>query len=121
MSQHPNVVLLLSLKPDGLSRKTHRNICKEAGVSLEEIGGPQITIGGHNYFCEVMESDYNESMQIAADEGDIVIYDMVTYGYGERVPWAGLIARQQALQEWADGVCARHDCTDSFFVTANYW
>lgn len=117
MSTHPNVILLLCLKPDDLARKTHRAIMDEAGV--KEDG--DIKIGDADYHVRVMESDYEEGYQITADEGDIIVFDLVTYGYGERIAWDDLLRKKAALEEWATGVCARHKCTPSFFVTANYW
>ena len=118
MSTHPNAMLLLVLKPDDLSRKTLRAIRREAG-SDEEDG--DIKIGEDSYHIDVMESTYDEDKQIAADEGDIVMWDLVTYGYGERVTWDKLAAQKAALEAWTAGVCERHKCTASFYVSANYW
>lgn len=115
MSTHPNAILLLALKPDDLSRKTYRAILEEAGREDD------LMIAGERYNCEIMESTYDESHQIAADEGDIIVFDMVTYGYGERIEWGKLAAQKAALEEWAKGICERHKCTASFYVTANYW
>jgi hypothetical protein len=115
MSTHPNAILLLVLKPDDLTRKTYRAILEEAGREDD------LMIGGDRYNIEVMESTYDESHQIAADEGDIVVFDMVTYGYGERIEWDKLVAQKSVLEEWAAGICERHKCTASFYVTANYW
>lgn len=88
MSTHPNAILLLTLTPDDLSRKTWKNILQESKVWRYQEEGVidfegQIKIYGNDYSHKVMESNYNESMQISASEGDIVVYDMVTYGYGE--------------------------------------
>lgn len=115
MSTHPNAVLLLILKPDDLARKTYRAILQEADREDDLI------IGGERYNIDVMESDYAEDYQIAAKEGDIIVFDMVTYGYGEVIEWDKLAAQKAALEEWAKGICERHKCSASFFVTANYW
>ena len=68
-----------------------------------------------------MENDYDDSNQLSAKEGDIVLYDLVTYGYGEMVTWEKLEAQKQVLEEWAKGVCERHKCSYQIFVGANYW
>lgn len=117
MGTHPNAILAVALKPDAGSRKTHRAIMEEAGLDMDA----DIKIGGFDYHVEVMETDYDEGYQLAADEGDIVLFDMVTYGYGETIAWDEMVKRQAALKEWADGICERHKCTAKFFVTANYW
>lgn len=116
MSTHPNAILLLCLKPDDLARKTFRAILEEAGGSENSI-----KIKDTSYHIDVMENDYDDGYQITADEGDIIVFDMVTYGYGERIPWDQLAAQKWGLVEWAQGVCERHRCTASFYITANYW
>jgi hypothetical protein len=55
-----------------------------------------------------MESDYEDGYQISADEGDIIIFDMITYGYGEKVEWSKLVAQKDALEVWALVACERH-------------
>lgn len=117
MSTHPNAMLLLTLKPDGLARKTYRDILAELGVE----GDASIKIGGATYHHDVMESDYDDSNQIAADEGDIVLWDLVTYGYGERIEWDKLAVQKAELDEWARGICERHKCAAKVYVSANYW
>lgn len=117
MSAHPNVILLLTLKPDDLSRKTLRAIQSEAGID----DGGSLKIGEQSYHVSVMESEYDDGYQISADEGDIIIFDMVTYGYGEKIEWSKLIAKKDALELWALVACERHKCSAKIFVTANYW
>lgn len=117
MSTHPNVILALALKPDDGTRKTHRAIMEEAGVALDD----QIKIEGADYHVTVMESDYDDGYQISADEGDIVLFDMVTYGYGETIEWSKLEQQKASLDAWAKGVCERHKCSAKVFMTANYW
>lgn len=118
MGAHPNAMLLLVLTPDDSSRKTHRAILAEAGVKEDDS---DLTIGGEDYHSNVMEEDYDDGYQIAAKEGDIVVFDLVTYGYGERITWQKLEAQKIALDEWARGICERHKCKSEIYVTANYW
>ena len=126
MSTHPNAVLLLTLTPDDLSRKTWKNILEESKVWKYQEEGVidlegEIKISGNNYHHRVMESDYNESMQISASEGDIVVYDMVTYGYGDVIEWDKLAKQKEELEEWAKIMCKKFNCNYKIFVTANYW
>jgi len=115
MSSHPNVILMAVLKPDGLSRKTMRGIIEESDVN----SGGNILIASVRYFTLVMESDYNECYQVAADEGDLVFFDMITYGCGEWVSWDKLEAHKIALEEWAADICERYHCSCEIRVTAN--
>lgn len=117
MSTHPNVILLLTLKPDELSRKTLRAIRDEAGI--DDDGS--LKIGDHDYHVSVMETDYDDGYQISSDEGDIIIFDMITYGYGEKVEWSKLVSQKDALEVWASAACERHKCSAKIFITANYW
>ena len=117
MGTHPNVILLLVLTPDDLVRKTYRSIISEAGLEPED----QIGVGGEEYHIGVMEDDYDEGMQLAAPVGSIVVYDMVTYGYGDVITWDALEAQKRCLEAWAKEICERHHCAYSFTVTANYW
>lgn len=126
MSTHPNAVLLLTLTPDDLSRKTWKNILQEAKVWKWQEEGVidfegQIKICGNEYSHRIMESNYNESMQISASEGDIVVYDMVTYGYGEVIEWDKLVKQKEELEAWAKVMCKKFNCNYKIFVTANYW
>lgn len=118
MSTHPNAILLLALTPHGLSRKTMAAIRAEAGIADED---DDLKIDGISYHHAVMEDDYDEGMQIAAKEGDLVFYDLVTYGYGDVIAWDMLAARKAALEAWAIGICERHACAYAIYVTANYW
>ena len=118
MSTHPNVVLMVALTPHGLARKTMAGILADAGVVTDV---DDLKIGDQNYHHRVMESDYYEEMQIAAKEGDLVFFDLVTYGYGETIAWSELEARKNVLEDWAKVVCAKHACDYRIEVTANYW
>ena len=126
MSTHPNAILLLTLTPEDLSRKTWKNILKESGVwefdnpgVIDEEG--QIKIGKHGYMHQVMESDYYDDMQISANEGDIIVFDTATYGYGEVIEWKELEQRKIELEEWAKTMCEKFHCSYKIFITANYW
>lgn len=113
-------MLLAILVPDGLARKTYRAIYADHRKYPGE-DEDQVVISGEDYHTLVMEDDYNESWQIRAPEGSIVVFDLVTYGYGERVAWDKLAAQKQALDEWARGVCEKHSCSYEIHVGANYW
>lgn len=118
MSTHPNVILMAVFTPDDLARKTYRAILADAGLTDDD---DNLTVGGEEYNHMVMEGDYDKGFQISAKEGDIVVFDLVTYGYGERKKWADLEAQKASLQEWAAGICERHHCSVEIFVSANYW
>lgn len=115
MSTHPNAMLILRLTPDDLARKTYR------AILAKQDGTDRIVIGGVGYYCEVMESDYLEDVQISAPEGDIVVWHYVTYGYGETISWDDLVEQKAALEQWAKDICSRHKCQYSIVAGANYW
>lgn len=120
MSTHPNAILLLALTPDNTARKTMRDIHEELG--FEKDGGFSFSIAGRYFYgIEVMESDYDESNQIALPEGTLYLTTYLTYGYGETMKFADVIALKSGMEEWAKGICERHKCSYEFFVTANYW
>lgn len=117
MSTHPNAILLLTLTPDDLARKTYRNIMEYCDVQDES----DIKIADNNYHHRVMESDYYDGFQISANEGDIVLLDMVTYGYGDTIEWGILEKQKLELEQWAKDICEKFNCSYKIFVTANYW
>jgi hypothetical protein len=121
MSTHPNAILMLTLTPDDLARKTYRAILAEAGIAEESEGTTSLPIDGEDYHIYVAEEGYDEGLQISAKVGQIMVFDMVTYGYGERIPWSKLEAQKNALEKWATGVCERHHCAYEISVGANYW
>ena len=120
MSTHPNAILLVTLTPEDGARKTFRAICAETDSAIDD-GSASIKIAERLFHAMVMEDDYDENYQIGAKEGDIVLFDMVTYDYGDTIEWDKLAAQKTALEQWAVGICERHKCTSKFFVTANYW
>lgn len=122
MSTHPNAILLLTLTPANTTRKTYRAILdKECPPPSYDGDKPDLKIGDAQYHHTVMEGDYEDDYQIAAKEGDIIFFDMITYGYGETIAWGNLEKQKRELEEWATRVCREHDCEAKFFITANYW
>jgi hypothetical protein len=117
VSTHPNAILLLTLTPDDLARKTYRSILEHCGVKDDD----SIKISGHDYTHKVMESDYYGGYQISATEGDIIVFNMVTYGYGDVIEWKTLEEQKNELEQWAKDICKRFNCSYKIFVTANYW
>lgn len=117
MSTHPNTILLLTLTPDNMSRKTYRDILRDSNTKA----GDNIKIGDVGYSHQIMEDEYDSGYQISAQEGDIVIFDMITYGYGEVIEWNELEKRKNELEKWAKNICDKFKCNYKIFVTANYW
>lgn len=115
MSTHPNVILVLKLTPEGLARRTMREIAGEIPDAAD------IKIGSHDYHRVVMESDYNDDWQLTAKEGDLLFFDLVTYGYGEVISWENLAAQAYELEQWAKEISVKHHCSYAIEVTANYW
>ena len=117
MSSHPNVILMAELVPDDLTRKTYRGILADHADDDEDY----VKVGSDEYHMEVMESNYLESMQISAKEGSIVVFAMITYGYGERVSFSDIEDKRDALATWCREVCGKHNCNFNIYITANYW
>ena len=118
MSTHPNVLLILHLTPDDLARKTFREIMNEANATESDA---RIKIGSKEYNALIMEGDYHDDWQISSREGDILVFDLVTYGYGETIDWEALSKQKEELENWAQTVCKEHSCTFRISVGANYW
>lgn len=142
MSQHPNVILKCKIKADGTTRKLLRNILKQNREEVSDSNLPlmldkrgkviinrreekmrqsrdeeQLAIGSRVYHTLVMEDDYDESWQISGEEGDLIIFDLLTYGYGEEISWVQLQSIVQELDQWARD----HSLDFTLSVTANYW
>ena len=117
MSTHPNAILMAVLEPDNLSRKTMRDILADNVVKYDN----DVVIGNEEYHSIIMESDYHNGFQIAADEGNLVFFDMVTYGYGDAITWDTLEKQKETLEAWAVETCRKHNCTYTIRITANYW
>ena len=119
MSTHPNVILMSVLTPDDLSRKTMRDICISEGTEYEE--GTEIVIGDTEYCPLIMESDYDESLQISAKIGDLVFYDLITYGYGDTINWDKAEKLKMQLAQWSNLICSRFNCSYEIYLSANFW
>lgn len=145
MSTHPNVILKLTIKTEGTTRKLLRELLSQnreeitdnnLPLMLDRSGKPiahaktkenlhisrgddQICIGNFSYDTLVMEEEYDESWQIGGKEGDLIIFDLVTYGYGEEISWKDLQKRVDDLELWAVQPC--RNLTYYISVSANYW
>lgn len=117
MGSHPNAILMVSLTPDDLSRKTYRDILSHCDIEADDT----IKIGKLDYLHKIMEEDYDKGYQISSKEGDIVVFDMVTYGYGETIKWSEFEQKKIELENWAKEICKKFRCSYEIFVTANYW
>ena len=120
MSTHPNVILMVALTPDDLSRKTMRSILEANGIKEDDFDD-DVKISGKDYHHEIMESDYDESWQISAKEGDLIFFDLVTYGYGDTIKWSDLETQKNELEAWAKEICEKFSCSYEIIITANYW
>jgi hypothetical protein len=117
MGEHPNVLLIARLTPDGLARKTMRDILAESEHEVDD----DIDVGGVKYHHHIMEEEYYESYQISGKEGDLIFFDLVTYGYGEEISWEKLEAQKNVLEAWAKQTCEKHSCGYEIVVSANMW
>jgi hypothetical protein len=122
MGSHPNVILQCNLTPNDLSRKTYRDILKEMKGKEEDDLTSTIKIGDEEYHIKVMEESYDaDGMQIAAKVGDIAVWDLVTYGFGEQITWEKLASAKAALERFAVLMCQKFNCDYKIVVTANFW
>lgn len=144
MSTHPNVILKCTVKAEGTTRKLLRKLLSQnreeipdsnlppmlntkgekvtnrfGGYILESRSEDQLIIGNHAYYTIVMEEGYDESWQISGEEGDLIIFDLVTYGYGEDISWDDLNKRVEDIKSWAYQPSRNLEYTIS--VSANYW
>jgi hypothetical protein len=143
MSVHPNVILKCTVKAEGTTRKLLRELLaanreqipdSSLPLMLNKDGNPienaitgeylrisrdkdQLCIGDFSYSTLVMENDYDEDIQIAGQEGDLVIFDLVTYGYGEEIKWKILQSRVDSLEVWA----IQNGLSYTISISANYW
>lgn len=79
----------------------------------------EITIGQFNYNILVMEDSYDSSWQISGEEGDLIIFDLVTYGYGEEISWSDLQKRVDDIKLWA--MQPSRNLEVQISISANYW
>ena len=109
---------MIILSPQGLARKTMKDILGY-DYSRDDIG--EIKIGNYKYSPIVMEEDYDECLQIKAREGDLVFYNLITYGYGETISWEDLEKAKNDLGKWGEKMCKKYNCNMKIEVSANYW
>jgi hypothetical protein len=131
MSTHPNALLIAVLSPDDLPRKAYKALKVEMGEDAEDddldvriptgVDSPNRFEQEDSYHTFLAQDDYNKGTQISAPSGSIVLWDPVTYGYGERIEWDKLVAQQKRLDEWCKRICEKLRCTYKIYVTANYW
>ena len=118
MGAHPNIILMACLTPDGLSRKTMRDILFDAGIYDNDTAlvlGPEHF--GEVFSHHIMESDYYENYQIYAKEGDLVFHTYLTCGF---ISMDVLNARIRKLTDWASATAKKHNCSYRIELTANY-
>lgn len=118
MGQHPNVILVLALKPNDLS-----SLSKILDVVIEHKDDEEneMIIGDSHYNYDIMKDDYLEGYQISGSEGDLILHQHVTYGYGDIIEWDRLETIKKELQEWATGMCKEFNCSHRIYITANFW
>ena len=139
MSTHPNAMLILRLEPDDVPRKTLREMLDEhrKGFDRDSDGLIRVNEHGSNYprllddnvFCignivyrSKLMDGYDESDQIDGEEGQIVLFDLMTYGYGESIAFDEVKRRAEALNAWAVENCPKHKISKwSVEVSANFW
>lgn len=131
MSTHPNALLIAELSPNDLPRKTYKALKVECGKDPEDddlevyvptgVESEEKWKTRDEYHTFLAEDDYNAGYQIAAAVGSIVLWNAVTYGYGERVEWDKLEGQKQRLDGWCKAMCEKLNCTYKIYVTANYW
>ena len=117
MSTHPNVMLQCVLTVNNGTRTTQRALEQAYPTKY----GEGVQISDRDYHLTVMESDYDDGFQISADEGQIVIHDYLTYGYGETVTVEELLAKIDAVKSWAEEAKGPHGFTYEIRIGANYW
>jgi hypothetical protein len=122
MSTHPNTILCAAFTTDDLPNKTYRAILSEV-PNPHDYDLPDLNIPiGDNEYHTLLYNQYDTELQITAKQGQIIVYDFVTYGYGETIEFYELLKRKEELEMWANDICIRHRCSKvEFFVTANYW
>src|ERR1700704_6319371 len=115
MSIHPNAILQFSLTPDDLSRKTFRGIVDK--YCEGEYESPGFDIGKGNFHIHIMEEEdgYNRGYQIKGKEGDILIFDHITYGYGETILWDDLIKLKEEAEIVIKKICEEFNCSYEVF------
>lgn len=117
MSTHPNCLLIGALIPDDLPSKTFRSVLAELGLD----DGDDLEISDKNFHVKLMDGDYDDDMQVTAPSGATVFIGMLTYGYGEVMPWDKLVEVRDALLAKLTEIAAATHCRVEITVSANYW
>jgi hypothetical protein len=131
VSTHPNALLIAELSPNDLPRKTYKALKVELGKDPEDddldvdiptgVDSPNRWELVDSYHTFLAQDGYEEDKQITAAPGSIVLWDPVTYGYGERIEWDKLAAQKDRLDDWCKGICEKLQCTHKIYISANYW
>jgi len=143
MGTHPNVILKCTIKANGTTRQLLRDLLEQNRIEIPDSDLPlfrdnwgkvvkngitgedlresrdddEICIGDASYNTLVMEDDYDDGWQISGEEGDLIIFDLVTYGYGEEISWKDLQSKVDSLETWA----IQHSLNYRISISANYW
>lgn len=82
--------------------------------------GFEVVISGRSYTATVFdEEEYDDGYQIEGKEGQIVLHEYLTYGYGETVEFSEVVRLVNNLRAWADDRSMIFD--HSVRIGANYW
>lgn len=90
-------------------------------AGLDPDGDGRLKIGADDFRMLVMESDYDEGDQIGAPEGSIIVFRLVTYGYGESLSWQELDTMRAPLDAWATEAGTKHGFKHEIRIGANHW
>jgi hypothetical protein len=120
MSMHPNTLLLAVLKPLDDNVDSFE-IMKKYFSSGEDENYGYVTIKQKDYTCKQLIDGYDEDYQIEVDEGDIVLFTMVTYGYADKTPWNAVKKQELYLSDWLFSVRKEINCSYEIYLTANMW
>ena len=109
--------MIAVLTPDDLTRRTLRAIIA-GNLSTDD---DYIKIAGEDWHIKPMEGDYDENFQIKAKEGDIIVFNMFTYGYGDFATWKSVSAMHDSLVDWCEECKGTYNFSYEIRMSANYW
>ena len=123
MSMHPNTMLLAILKPkytgECIFEKIWNQIADEDG---EEGEYGELYLRNSSYKCINYSKDsYLEDYQIELEEGEVAIFDMVTYGYSDKTEWNKVEQQKKELEEWLVEYSNKIDFSFVMYLSANLW
>lgn len=134
MGNHPNSILMAIIKgPDETSVNwdekddnydveyhNFNNFCSTFNINPEE---GEILIDGNIYYVMPSSEGDSSGYHIYGDnDGDILIWDYISYGYGDYIDWDRLHLQKVALQNWCDEIKFKLPGFEyKIVVTANYW